>query len=75
MISRKLIIALKLSTVPEYRIAQKAGLNPSVLSKLTHGIVQVSKGDPRVIKVGKVLGISPEECFEKEASNPVCGDE
>ena len=68
MISRKLKIALKLSPIPEYRIAQKAGLNPSVLSKLTCGIIHVKNGDPRVIKVGKILGIPADECFAEDAN-------
>ena len=68
MISQKLRIALKLNPMPEYRIAQKAGLNPTVLSKLVNGIVPIKKDDARIIKVGKVLGIPAEQCFQQDAS-------
>jgi transcriptional regulator with XRE-family HTH domain len=67
MISKKLRAAIKLD--PDHRayeIAHKAGIDPSTLSKLICGIVKVNPGDERVIKVGKVLGLSPDECFQEE---------
>ena len=66
MVSRKLKIAIKLGDTPAYRIAQQVGLDPSLLSKLIHGIVKVEHGDPRVIAIGKVLGVPEDECFEDE---------
>ncbi len=65
MISKKLRAAIKLGEEPAYRIAQQAGLNPSTLSKLICGIEQPKPNDPRVLSVGKVLGLSPDECFER----------
>ena len=65
MISNKLKAALKLGDEPAYMIAHKAGINPSTLSKLVCGIIKVQPGDHRVLMVGKVLGLKPEECFEK----------
>ena len=64
MVSEKLIVAIKLSDVPAYKIAQQAELDSSTLSKLICGIDKVKRGDPRVIKVGKILGLSAEDCFE-----------
>ncbi len=66
MVSKELKIALKLGDEPMYRIAQKAGLNPSVLSKLLCGITEVKENDSRILAVGRVLGIPPEDCFQKE---------
>jgi hypothetical protein len=68
MVSKQFIIALKLSDDPAYRIAQKAGLDPSVLSKIIRGIVCVKPNDQRVLAVGRVLGIPPEDCFEETVS-------
>ena len=65
MVSQKLKVAIKLAGEPSYKIAHKAGINPSTLSKLVCGIVNVKFGDSRVLMVGKVLGLKPEECFEK----------
>ncbi len=65
MISTKLKVALKLGDEPAYMIAHKAGVNPSTLSKLVCGIIKAQPGDSRVLKVGKVLGLKPDECFEK----------
>jgi hypothetical protein len=64
MMSQKLKILIKLNEQPAYRLAQKAGLDPSTLSKLICGIIPVKPGDPRVIAVGRIVGISAEECFE-----------
>jgi len=68
MVSEKLRAAIKLNQVPAYKVAHKAGLDPSTLSKLICGIAKVKYGDPRVIKVGKILGIPAEDCFQEEAS-------
>jgi len=65
MISRKLIIAIKLGAEPAYRVAQRAGVNPSTLSKLLCGICPVKRGDPRIIAIGRVLGFAEEDCFQK----------
>jgi hypothetical protein len=66
MVSYKLRAAIKLGNEPAYRIAQKAGLDPSTLSKLICGITKVKHQDPRVIAAGRVLGLSPEDCFEEQ---------
>ena len=65
MISEKLRAAIKLNSIPAYKIAQEAGIDPSVLSKFICGIVKIKNGDQRVIAVGHVLDIPPGECFEK----------
>lgn len=65
MVSQKLKVAIKLADEPSYKIAHRAGINPSTLSKLVCGITKVQPGDSRVLKVGEVLGLKPEECFEK----------
>lgn len=65
MVSQKLKVAIKLADEPSYKIAHKAGINPTTLSKIVCGIAKVKTGDSRVLMVGKVLGLKPEECFEK----------
>lgn len=65
-ISKKLVEKIKLAPERQYRIAQKAGIHPSTLSKLICGIEQPREQDPRVLKIGKVLGISKEEVFEDD---------
>jgi transcriptional regulator with XRE-family HTH domain len=66
MISQKLKAAIKLSPVRAYKIAQEACLDPSTLSKIVCGIIKIKPGDSRIIRVGQILGIQPDECFEKE---------
>ncbi len=68
-VSRRFIEALKLGDQRSYKIAWQAGLNPSTLSKLICGIEKVKPNDPRVLAVGKILGLNPEGCFEMESTD------
>ncbi len=63
-LSREFLVRLKLGREPAYRVAQQAGVNPSTLSKLIRGIASVGVDDGRIIAVGRVLGLSPAECFD-----------
>ena len=74
MISRQFLISLKLHNRPAYKIAQEAGLNPTTLSKLVRGIDPVRPGDPRLVAVGKILGLSPEECFVQEPEEQIASN-
>jgi hypothetical protein len=69
-ISPKLRASIKLSETAEYKIAFKAGLHPSTLSRLVNGAQEIFPQDPRVVAVGKVLGLTPPECFEEEPGAP-----
>jgi hypothetical protein len=66
-VSEKFRTKIKLNDMPAYRIAQLAGLDPSTLSKLLCGIANIQENDLRVIRVGEVLGLTKEECFENRA--------
>ena len=63
MVSERLRIAIFLHHMKGYQIAQQAGLHPTTLSKLLHGIEKVKPGDPRILKVGEVVGVPGDECF------------
>ncbi len=64
VVSQKFIAALKLNPMPAYKIAWAAGVNPTMLSKLINGIEKVKPDDPRVIAVGRMLDVPPQECFQ-----------
>lgn len=64
MVSQKLRVAIKLNEQPAYKLAQKAGLDPSTLSKLLCGIIPVKPNDARIIAVGRIVGVSEHDCFE-----------
>jgi len=69
-ISQTFIIRLKLHSEPAYRIAQMAGVNPTTLSKLINGAEPIRPADDRILRVGRILGLEPEEVFDsKEAVN------
>jgi hypothetical protein len=66
MVSRRLIEAIKLSDLKGYEIAHQAEMHPSMLSRrILNGIEEVMPGDPRVLRIAKVLGLSPDECFQE----------
>jgi hypothetical protein len=62
--SRLFIETLKLHRDPAYQIAWRAGVHPNTLSKLISGYLRVRLNDPRLIAVGRELGLEPEDCFE-----------
>ncbi len=62
-ISQTFIIKLKLHSDPAYRIAQMAGVNPTTLSKLIHGAEPIRPDDDRLLRVGRILGLEPDEIF------------
>ena len=64
-LSRRFKIGVKLHEKPAYRLAMEAGINPNRLYKLMSGICKVKHDDPNVIAVGKILGITPDQCFEE----------
>lgn len=65
MLSRKFIERLKLSDEPAYTLAWEAGLHPNTLSKLVTGYLKIRPNDERLIRVGRLLGLSAEEVFEE----------
>ena len=50
----------------QYQIAHDAGVHPVVLSSLVNDIRPVQPNDPRVIAIGRVVGVEPEDCFSTE---------
>jgi len=65
-VSRKFIAAVKMADRPAYKIAWEARLHPAYLSRLIHGYDRIYPHDRRIIRVGKILGLKPDECFEEE---------
>ena len=64
MVSSKFKNAVKLSNLRAYQVAHLSGLHPSTLSRIVCGIERVKAGDPRVLRVAKVVGVPESECFE-----------
>lgn len=61
------INSVKLDPRRNYKIAHAADLHPSTLSRIVNGIDRIKPNDPRVIRIGRVLGIPPEACFQEES--------
>ncbi len=71
-VSERLWVAVKTSRRPAYKIAQEAGIHPSWLSKAINGIEQVKPGDPRIVAVGRIVGVPAGECFDEVAVRKAC---
>lgn len=69
MLSQQFKDRLKLWHEPQYRVALKADVNPSLLSKWVIGAQRVRNGDARLVRVGQILGLKPDEIFEKDSRN------
>ena len=63
-LSRKLIAAVRGSGRPQYLLARAAGLHPVALSDLMRGARDCKSGEPRIVRLGGLVGVAPEECFE-----------
>ncbi len=64
MLSQRFKQTLKLWHQPQYIVANQAGVNPSLLSKWVIGAQSVHIGDKRILKIGQILGLKPNEIFE-----------
>lgn len=64
MLSQKFIEKLKLWHEPQYKIATRAGIHPGMLSKWVIGAQPVKIGDSRLLKVGELIGLNPEDVFK-----------
>lgn len=63
-VSQKFREAVKLHpTKKQYQIAYEAGLDSSVLSRILHGYEKLVQEDPRVIRLGKIVGLKPSQVF------------
>lgn len=63
-LTNNFLARIKLNSEPAYRIARKAGIHHTTLSRLINGIEPIKPDDPRIVAVGRVLGLSAEDCFE-----------
>ncbi len=64
MVSMKFKIAVKLAERPAWKIAQEAGISATDLYKFMSGATIARPGNAKVVEVGRILGLNPEECFE-----------
>jgi len=63
MLSEKFCQCLKLSKTPAYKLAWEAGIHPNTLSKIVNGYLRSKDNDPRLLKIGALLGLKPSEVF------------
>jgi len=70
MLSKKFRQSLRLSETPAYKLAWAVQLHPNTLSKYLSGYLRPKKGDPRLLRVGEMLGLKPHEVFQENDEHP-----
>lgn len=68
MLSERLVQAVRGSSERQYRLARQIGVAPGTLSAWICGIYDPPRGDPRVRKLGALLGVPDDDLFVSEAS-------
>jgi plasmid maintenance system antidote protein VapI len=53
--------------VRQYKLAQAVELHPTLLSMMLNDMLRLAPNDARVIKLGKFLGLQPDECFDVDS--------
>lgn len=66
MISQRLRSAVKNSGRRQYELARAIEVHHSTLSCWLCGISDVRHNDPRVLKLGTILSVPADECFEED---------
>lgn len=60
------VFEAKKSGMPLYKLAMAAQVYPPDLSKIIHHGTPLKVNDRRVLAIGKLLGLNPNECFSED---------
>jgi transcriptional regulator with XRE-family HTH domain len=66
-VSERLHRAVKTARIRQYELARALGVHHSTLSCWLNGISDVRKNDPRILKLGELVQVPPEECFDNSS--------
>jgi hypothetical protein len=66
MLSETFLARLRSSQTPMYRLAAKAGTDPFWVSRLVSAALAVKARDERIVRLGRLVGLGPNEVFERE---------
>ena len=73
MISQRLKSAVKKCGRRQYQLARAIGISHSTLSCWLCDISDVRHNDPRVLKLGEILSVPADACFEEGSVKEVGG--
>jgi hypothetical protein len=51
----------------QHELARAADVHPSIFSALVNDITPIKAGDPRVLRIAAVLGVSAEDAFTERS--------
>lgn len=63
--SDQAVRAIKLHQLKKSQIAVKAGMSPSMLSLFLNRLRSFWPSDPRVVRLGALLGLDPQACLRR----------
>jgi len=66
MLSEAFLARLRTSRTPIYQLAAKAGTDPFWVSRLISADQAVKARDERIVRLGRLVGLGPNEVFERE---------
>jgi hypothetical protein len=61
---RSAVWAKRAEGVKQFQLAQAADVHPSIFSAIVCDIIPIQPNDERVIRIGAVVGLTPEQCFD-----------
>ena len=64
------LLKRRLDGEPQYRLAARANLHHTTVSALLHDTFPIDRQDARVLRLGALLGIPEDECFEPVRGEP-----
>jgi hypothetical protein len=64
-VSKALFAAVKAAAVPQYRLEQRVGLSPGMVTVLIRGYRPIERDDPRVVALAKEVGLNPQRAFSR----------
>jgi len=70
MISDQLHAAVRTSRIRGYQLAALIGVHPTTLSAWLNRIYKVRRDDPRVIRLGALVGVPADRCFAEAEPDP-----
>lgn len=66
MLSNKLRVAIRTSDKRQYHLAREIDVHPSLVSCWLNDITPVRAGDPRIVALGRLVGVRAADCFRTD---------
>jgi hypothetical protein len=62
---KRAVFDARFNRVRQSQLAIAAGFHPTTLSAVLHDALPIRRGDARLIRLGGLVGVSADDCFEE----------